>query len=156
MGLDMYLFGTRFIGSSGFFPCDEVAESPKLEELRAKYGFERISGVKFSVAQWRKANAIHRWFVETVQNGNDDCGNYAVSLEQLETLVNMCKIVLAARDSGTASKVLPTTDGFFFGDTEYGEWYYQDLQYTVDTLEPLLSNKAIKDDWIDFEYRSSW
>jgi hypothetical protein len=24
------------------------------------------------VGYWRKANAIHRWFVEHVQDGNDD------------------------------------------------------------------------------------
>ena len=26
------------------------------------------------VGYWRKANAIHGWFVRNVQNGKDDCG----------------------------------------------------------------------------------
>ena len=27
------------------------------------------------IASWRKANAIHKWFVDNVQDGVDDCGD---------------------------------------------------------------------------------
>ena len=47
------------------------------------------------VGYWRKANAIHRWFVQNVQDGVDDCGTYIVTREQLEQLKAACERVLA-------------------------------------------------------------
>jgi hypothetical protein len=44
---------------------------------------------------WRKANAIHNWFVQNVQNGVDDCDIYLVTREQLEQLKEACEMVLA-------------------------------------------------------------
>ena len=35
------------------------------------------------VGYWRKANQIHKWFVDNVQDGVDDCGEYKVTKEQL-------------------------------------------------------------------------
>ena len=57
---------------------------------------ERISQIEEDVAYWRKANQIHNWFVENVQDGKDDGDEYDVSKEQLQELVNVCKKVVAA------------------------------------------------------------
>ena len=46
------------------------------------------------IGYWRKANAIHKWFVDNVQNGVDDCGEYKVTKEQLIQLHNACNDVL--------------------------------------------------------------
>ena len=46
------------------------------------------------IGYWRKANQIHNWFVENVQGGEDDCGTYPVSKEQLEELLEKCEYVL--------------------------------------------------------------
>ena len=43
------------------------------------------------IIYWRKANAIHKWFVENVQEGVDDCGEYEVTVEQLTELRDLCK-----------------------------------------------------------------
>ena len=63
----------------------------------------------------------------------------------------LCKQILDNRK--LASELLPTASGFFFGSTEYDEWYYDDLKRTVDMLEPLLTEEY--EDW-DFHYQSSW
>jgi hypothetical protein len=34
---------------------------------------ERVKQIVEEVACWRKANAIHQWFVGNVQRGKDDC-----------------------------------------------------------------------------------
>lgn len=52
--------------------------------------------VKLNVGYWRKANAIHQWFVENVQEGVDDCGHYYVKLEQLAELRDICQRILDA------------------------------------------------------------
>jgi hypothetical protein len=51
-----------------------------------------------------------------------------------------------------AAELLPTTSGFFFGSTDYDEWYYTDIQRTVDICNFCLSLPL---EW-SFEYQSSW
>lgn len=54
-----------------------------------------LNGETKEIGYWRKANAIHRWFVENVQNGEDDCRDYFVTKEQLTELLNLVNQVLA-------------------------------------------------------------
>ena len=74
------------------------------------------------VAYWRKANAIHKWFVDNVQSGKDDCDSYEVSREQLVKLLGDCEQVKAHNE--LAEELLPTQSGFFFGSIEYDKWYF--------------------------------
>lgn len=141
MGLDMYLNAKRFFWS------DEVA--PKVNDLPDGFSVRHVS---VDAAYWRKANAIHQWFVDNVQEGQDNCGTYEVDREKLAELVNICKQVLA--DPTKAGELLPTADGFFFGSTEYDDWYKDNLQATIDQIEKALA-KLPEDEWT-FEYQSSW
>lgn len=115
--------------------------------------------VSFEVGYWRKANAIHGWFVENVQNGVDECEKHDVTLEQLRDLLGLCETLLGKRDAEMAEEYLPTQSGFFYGDTDYDDWYWDCLQLTVDQVKPLLMwfdeepHRAA--DW-DISYRSSW
>lgn len=82
------------------------------------------------VAYWRKANAIHEWFVENVQNGEDDCeAHRELTRSDLTKLIGLCKKVL--KNSDLAPELLPTQDGFFFGGTQYDDWYFKDLRTTI-------------------------
>jgi hypothetical protein len=56
-------------------------------------------------------------------------------------------------DSTSAQVLLPTTEGFFFGGTDYDESYYDDLKSTVEQLEPEL---ASADKFASYEYHASW
>ena len=98
-------------------------------------------------AYWRKANQIHNWFVENIQEGKDDCGTYQVSGRKLKELVNLCKEVL--QNFKQAEELLPTREGFFFGSTAYDEDYYEDLHNTIEQLKDI-------DDEDIYEYTSSW
>ena len=104
------------------------------------------------VMYWRKANAIHKWFVDHCQSGVDDCGEYYVTVEQLEELLEACESILA--DHAKAPDILPTQSGFFFGSTEFDEWFWEDIKRTVIELHKVLTNPDIKH-W-DFQYRASW
>ena len=103
------------------------------------------------IGYWRKANAVHDWFVQNCQDGNDDCREAYVPIEKLEELRNICKMVLG--NHALASEYLPTSSGFFFGSTDYDEWYYKDLESTVDIIDNALSK--ISNEWT-FAYQSSW
>lgn len=43
------------------------------------------------IGYWRKANQIHKWFVDNIQDGIDDQRIYEISKEELERLLKMCK-----------------------------------------------------------------
>lgn len=103
------------------------------------------------VMYWRKVNAIHNWFVQNVQDGVDECEPHEVTIENLKTLRDLCATVLENRH--LAEELLPTTSGFFFGSTEYNEWYFDGLADTVNVFDDLLAEAA--EDEI-FIYRSSW
>lgn len=154
MGLDMYLSAKRYM-SKYFDPAD----TQKIEQINHVLGIEGIEDgdygaqeVTIRVGYWRKANAIHAWFVENCQDGVDECKETFVSREQLQALVEVCKQVLANKKK--AAELLPSASGFFFGSTEYDEWYFQDVEYTVTRLEKILSDPALER--CDFYYQSSW
>lgn len=56
------------------------------------------------------------------------------------------------KDTTVADRVLPTQSGFFFGSTEYNEWYLKDVIATRDRLNELRA----EDVDADYEYRASW
>jgi hypothetical protein len=159
MGLDMYLNARRYLWS---YPKDgDDAKTAKaiggmFPELSTFIDDGRTNVVKTLVAEigyWRKANAIHRWFVDNVQEGNDDCGDYRVEKEQLRELLGIINEALA--DTTKALELLPTVSGFIFDDQEYNEWYWQDIEYTKELLEKLLKDDGVLKDW-DLYYCSSW
>lgn len=132
---------------------------------------DRISRVEEDVMYWRKANHIHGWFVDNVQGGNDDCGDYNVDDDKLRELLSVCKKVIKAsklvdgtvytgtvydkenpnglvqrtagkviKDATVAKKLLPTTEGCFFGNDEYDEDYLNDVVATRDWAERMLAD----------------
>ena len=152
MGLDMYLSAKKHLGNWDFNP-----EEKKLNgKVREALGLDHLDNdhasveVCVGVGYWRKANQIHKWFVDNVQNGEDKCRPHYVPAEKLQKLLDTCKLALNNKD---ATK-LPPQSGFFFGNTEVDEWYWNDIDRTISILERCLNDKALKG--YEFEYQSSW
>lgn len=152
MGLDAYLSRYVYVGN------EYVAEDKRVK-LVVPEGANikvddideaKISFIEVTVMYWRKANHIHRWFVENVQDGNDDCDQYYVSREQLQSLVETCKAVLM--NPASAETRLPRQSGFFFGSTDYNADYFEVCRQTVEVLSKELS----KETFDSYYYRSSW
>ena len=145
-----------------------------------KYGYKSIIE---EVGYWRKANAIHKWFVDNVQDGEDNCGYYKVAPEQLEELLNICKLIkqkcilkkgkiangyrfengkeVPIMEDGeyienpeVAAEYLPTQSGFFFGGTDYDQWYMKDIESTIEILTKVLKEKDIDNHMV--VYTSRW
>lgn len=109
--------------------------------------------IKEEVGYWRKANAIHKWFVDNVQDGIDDCDYHReVTKEDLEELRDVCKAVL--EKPSRAKNLLPTQGGFFFGSTEHDEWYIESLKNTIEICEQALATTDFEKQMI--YYVSSW
>lgn len=156
MGLDMYLY-----------------RMPRYKNTTAKE----------EVGYWRKADQIHNWFVENVQNGADDCDFYECTEEDLGKLLEICMTVkngitmvpgkihvgttyfkgtvtenyedgMVIEDTSIAEELLPTCAGFFFGSTDYDESYLEDIDHTIDVLQNVLATTDFEKEMIC--YHSNW
>ncbi len=156
MGLDMYLKAQRYVNKQDYSvdPPATRDEYKALAHMYPELDNDTIYGFDVSrvVAYWRKANAIHQWFVVNVQDGEDDCREYPVSLEHLTDLVNLCNQVLANREM--AEDELPPQPGFFFGSTDIDEYYWADLNDTVTQLTRIINDPRLKDHYLT--YQASW
>lgn len=154
MGLDMYLTREVYIGDK--WEAEEkrhvkaVCPKERAGDFKADTFNGRIGAIEYDVAYWRKANHIHKWFVDHVQEGKDDCERYFVEAEQLKALVKTCENVLKNRKK--APEILPTAEGFFFGGTGYDSCYFEDCKNTIEMINAELATE--KDGY--YYYQSSW
>ena len=156
MGLDMYLSAKRYMSKHFNEGDTERAEAiqklfPELAGRQGRWGdASPVKEVSIEAGYWRKANAIHDWFVKNVQGGEDECKPHYVSRDQLQELRDCCQEVL--NDRALARELLPPASGFFFGSTEVDEYYFEDLKQTIRIIDEALE---LPESW-DFEYCSSW
>jgi len=137
----------------------------------------KLTYIEEEAIYWRKANAIHNWFISEVQDGVDECMPHWVSFKQLESLSKLCQetldflsecpIIDKVVDAGWSSSegqltktiqvydvdledlpIVPTS-GFFFGSSHIDEWFVEDLEYTIKSIAELDPNA-------EYEYCSSW
>jgi hypothetical protein len=110
------------------------------------------------MAYWRKANQVHGWFVDNIQNGVDECQYAEVNLEQLAGLKTTCERLLNEPD--LAETNLPPRSGFFFGSYEVDEWYMNDLKETIEQIEAIETAERARRDQklppLRYWYHSSW
>lgn len=171
MGLDMYLSRRTYIWSDKRkepFTLPEGVKPERVKEIVEDFGY------------WRKANAIHNWIIEhCASEGEDNGADIYLSEDEMKELLDTVNKVLEAsklvkgkikngqrstpngwedimedgeyvEDPTVAQELLPTTSGFFFGSTEYDQYYIADLKETKKILEQALEEGG------DFYYRASW
>lgn len=183
MGLDMYLKAEKYVSGFSHRPDPLFAKIAELMGITPASESPSIT-VNVTVGYWRKANAIHAWFIEHCAEGDDNQRDCHVERDDLAELRDACNKVLEASttvpgdlDAGTiyypdgrvekhlepgqvianptvAAELLPTQSGFFFGNTDYNEWYLDDLKHTVAIIDRVLTAPALTD--CEFRYRASW
>ena len=160
MGLDMYLSKRTNVQNWDHMTPEERHTITVTGPQAATIKPERIAYIEEQVGYWRKANAIHRWFVEHCQDGVDDCRQAYVAHEQLAELRDLCRSLVSAYEidpetaTARATAELPPQSGFFFGSTALDDWYWQDLRKTADLLTNALDETVIGRN--EFQYQSSW
>ena len=93
------------------------------------------------IAYFRKVNFLLPFF-----GYEENCSDIEIDKCQIEDLVDACKAVL--EDHSKAEELLPTTDGFFFGSTEYDDWYFGDVECVKTTFENILEDFDPEEDII--------
>ncbi len=151
MGLDMYLYKKTYVQN-----WEHTNKKDRYQINITKGGMptsikaERITYITETVKSWRKFNALHAWFVGNVQGDLDNCADYYIETEKLEELIKLLGKI--ENDNSLAPELLPTQSGFFFGDTDYDEYYFEQITNTKQILISLL----VEDCDGDFYYSSSW
>lgn len=151
MGLDMYLYNEEYIGDWESQPAMMVkwgvvnSVIPAPDHMKGNHHYY----IKNQVGYWRKANAIHAWFIHNCADDVDDCTDVYVPLEKLTELRDICLAIIEEPDR--AEFMLPTQVGFFFGSSEYNEWYMEQIEYTVQVIDYVLTLP-----YPNIIYRASW
>jgi len=156
MGLDMYLSAKEYV-SRNDYKDGQAIENQKFSnvinvlDFNHKVAPDGWSGltIELPVGYWRKANHIHNWFVKELANGVDECQPIYVSLSKLQELRDICKDVIEHPEK--SDELLPTQSGFFFGGTDYDEYYYGSLVETIEILDRALNSGSEQ-----FIYQASW
>ena len=171
MGLDMNLTISEYVSRTkrDDMSGDAPVANPLFQELvnRRPSWVDKSAhtgiSLEYPAGYWRKANAIHNWFVQNVQDDRDECQKSYVSAEQLRELRDACEQVLwtqgdsrvgvqeKAEEVGLAPKA-----GFFFGSTDYDEYYLEDLRYTVKLINRMEAAGVFDNAWVDIYYQASW
>jgi hypothetical protein len=175
MGLDMTLTKTIYIG--GDYQHNKVTGSINIlqDGKPIKVDLEKVTYIQEKAIYWRKANAIHSWFVSEVQDGEDECRPHDVSFKQLTELSTLCQrtidqlqtvkmvqkevpdhvhnslktMTVEMYDITPEELQISPTSGFFFGSSDIDEGFVKYLQHTIDSIAEL-------DPTADYEYCSSW
>ena len=176
MGLDMYFYAKTknkvdvtnleddnyhsFCPWDGEGKVDETNYPEDLKELgdyiyktNFKSSFIDDDGFTlYQIGYFRKFNALHAYIVDTLANGVDECQEIEITKDDLLTLYNNLNMI--GNDKGAAEKLLPTQDGFFFGSTDYGDYYFSDVEEAIEMCEFFLEH--IDFDKYNLVYQASW
>lgn len=149
MGLDMYLTGKIYIGAN--YEHNDVSGSINLKKagMDVDVPIDKIDNIEIGLGYWRKANAIHKFFIDNCGRGDSEAQCMYVERDALKELLELCKRVEKNHD--IAEALLPTQSGFFFGYTEYNDYYFNCINDTIHIIEDALKYK-----YVDYYYSASW
>lgn len=103
------------------------------------------------IGYWRKANQIQAW-IEKEFPDFENCDTVTVSIDQLRDLKTRC-LRIAAREN--PQELLPTTNGFFFGSTDYDGYYMEQLERTIEIIARAEQIHEMNPD-VEFSYHANW
>lgn len=82
------------------------------------------------VAYFRKVNFLLPFFEYC-----EDCSRLEIDDYKIDELLVKCKQVL--EDHSLAETLLPTQCGFYFGNTEYNDWYFDEVKEVYDKFSEI-------------------
>ena len=152
MGLDMFLEREVFIGAEYEHRnvCGAIHLTVGKKAKPIPIQLSAVSTINERAGYWRKANAIHAWFVENVQGGMDECQRSRVDREQLAELREECREAL---ESGEG---MEPQSGCFFGSTEKDDGWRSDLRDTIMIIDNAFERDKELPETPSYYYQASW
>jgi hypothetical protein len=123
-----------------------VLDLPELEEEVKKWVEGHYEPYD---AYFRKVNFIFKYYED---RGKMYDQYYAFTdADDIDDLIDRCEQVL--KDHSLAYSLLPTQDGFFFGSTDYDDWYFSDVK---DCLKQMKKYRKLLKDGVTGYVIFSW
>ena len=128
MGLDMYLEGRKH---------------PRYGHDRKEDGFT-VNQITVELGYWRKHPNLHGFIVKNFADGNDNCEPIYLDADDINTIIKAVK-----------KKVLPHTEGFFFGISDGSD---EESAFDIKTFKTALKWLQTTDDQCTrgVYYTASW
>ena len=137
------------MGLDQYFEIQKKRSEKELEEeirrifINEQPSDQEIENMRYftnELAYFRKFNALQNYFEEKFNL--DNCEKVIMEDYIYEDLLDRTTKVLTAHQQKTqteaeeiAIKLLPNTEGFFYGSQEYDEYYYEDVEKLIDDLQ---------------------
>ena len=160
----MYFYArkTTYKSFSKWDEPDSVDETNYPEDLKtfSDYVYDRNfksvqTETRYQIGYFRKFNALHSYIVKTFADGIDNCQDIILYKEDVEQIKKVLDDVLNAHQQvEKAKELLPTQSGFFFGGTDYDEFYFEDVKDAADLMQNFLDNFDF--DKYQLVYQASW
>ena len=99
------------------------------------------------VAYFRKVNFLLPFF-----EYGENCSRLEIDGYKIDELLVKCKQVL--EDNSLAETLLPTQGGFFFGNTEYNDWYFYYVKEVYDKFSEIAEDFNSDEDMLSMVF--SW
>jgi len=157
MGLDMYLNKKTYVKKWNHTPNESIYHVSVDREKGHAIKSERVTFIEEELMYWRKANHIHHFFIDRCGGGDDNCREMYVSEEIILELIEDLKKVVESNIAvsfDVAKETLPTTAGFFFGSTNYDNYYFEECERTLEELQRLVDEDLFEGG--DLYYQASW
>ena len=120
-----------------------------LPDLKAKLDREVEGAYEEYNAYFRKVNFLFKYYED---RGKMYEQYYAFTdADDVDDLIDRCERVL--KNHGLAYSLLPTQEGFFFGSTDYDDWYFSDVK---DCLKQMKKYRKLLKDGVTGYVIFSW
>ena len=143
MGLDTYFHKCKRAEYNDF--KEKEAQFNKLsreEQDKAVSPYDNFDPEE--IGYFRKVNFLMSFF-----DYHDNCEYQTIDIGDLYNLREICTTISkmnpkSVEDRIRCAELLPTQSGFFFGNTEYDEYYFNDVEIVLEWLNDVLP--TIEDD----------
>ena len=162
MGLDLFFYKCKRSNYNAYNKAIEEWQNEEPQSGKISHeDYEKLSEVEKDkiekeVSDWydkrpeREAHGISEIgyfrkvnFLMTFFNYEGNCEYKEIAKYELEDLVERCNAVLTTPKKHRKEKaedLLPTQSGFFFGSTEYDQYYYDDVKEVRDWASGVLND----------------
>ena len=125
---------------------NQILDFPELEALLQKEAEQ--SYLEYD-AYFRKVNFLFKYYED---RGKMYDQYYAFTdADDIDDIIDRCERIL--KDHSLANELLPTQSGFFFGGTDYDDWYFSDVK---DCLKQMKKYRKLLKDGVTGYVIFSW
>lgn len=138
MGLDIYIHKTKRTEWKRFQKeLSDYENLPESEQNEGNNPYKNFDPEE--IGYFRKVNFLMSFF-----DYDGNCEYKEIAKCELEDLRDACKEISRMKpiNKERCAELLPTQSGFFFGNTDYDQWYFNDVREVFEWVDGVLDHLA--------------